>query len=564
MIAAEHSPPALPGGDDLQSVIDRLNANVAMIDEEGRITAVNAAWGRFASENGDPSGAATGVGADYFAACDTSGGLPDGGVAARAVSGIRAVLTGQLTDFALEYPCHSPRSRRWFVLLVAPLGEGRAVVTHVDVTEDRRAMDDPACGTPSRALVEGQVEIAIATAHPTGAGVAVLYVDVDDFKEVNDTLGHSVGDALLESVATRLNDLAPSRCTVRRLASDEYVVVLPGASRAEAERVAIHIAQAMRAPFEIGPDTVLVTVSTGIARYPGDAGTAQELVRCADAAMAEGKRGGRDTWRFFDDGVAARSARRLQLSRGLRGALAGEQFALCYQPQLALADRRVVGVEALLRWRCPPLGDPSPSEFIPIAESTGRILPIGRWVLGEAIKQRALWQGEGVATGVLAVNVSGRHLSQPGFAEELLELLGRFHLPAELLELELTEHVGIRQRDLSISVMHRLRSAGVRFAIDDFGCGHSSLANLAGLPLHTAKIDRSFIAALDQDERAQALVRSMVALIRAMGLTCVAEGVQTAEQAAFLAGIQCDAVQGFRYASPMAAEELVTWLSPTS
>jgi EAL domain-containing protein (putative c-di-GMP-specific phosphodiesterase class I) len=184
-------------------------------------------------------------------------------------------------------------------------------------------------------------------------------------------------------------------------------------------------------------------------------------------------------------------------------------------------------------------------------------------VLSESIKQMAQWQDAGLATGVLAVNVSGRHLSQPGFTEEVLDLLSRFDLPAELLELELTEHVGIRQWDLSIRVMRRLCAAGVRFAIDDFGCGYSSLANLTGLPLHKAKIDRSFIAALDHDERVRALVRSMVPLIRSMGLTCVAEGVQTQEQAAFLSGIECDAVQGFRYAAPMAAEELVAWLSPT-
>jgi diguanylate cyclase (GGDEF)-like protein len=563
MSAAERAAPADPDGQDLQSVIDRLTANVAMIDQDGRVTAVNAAWVRFASENGDPGDAAIGVGADYLAACDTSASAADGDVAARAVSGIRSVLRGQASEFTLEYPCHPPGAERWFVVLVAPLSRGGAVVTHVDVTEERRAMDDPLRGTPSRALVEGQVEIAIAAAHQPGEEVAVLYVDVDDFKEVNDTLGHSVGDALLEGVAARLKDVVKSGGTVRRLASDEYIAVLPGASRVEAERVATHIAQALRAPFEIGPDTVLATVSIGIARYPDDARAAQELVRCADAAMAECKRSGRDTWRFFDDDLAARRTRRLQLSRGLRGALAGEQFTLRYQPQLALADRRVVGVEALLRWRCPPLGDPSPSEFIPVAESTGRILPIGRWVLSESIKQMAQWQEAGLTTGVLAVNVSGRHLSQPGFTEEVLDLLSEFDLPAELLELELTEHVGIRQWDLSIRVMRRLCAAGVRFAIDDFGCGYSSLANLAGLPLHKAKIDRSFIAALDHDERVRALVRSMVPLIRSMGLTCVAEGVQTEEQAAFLSGIECDAVQGFRYASPMAAEELVAWLSPT-
>jgi diguanylate cyclase (GGDEF)-like protein len=543
--------------------MDRLNANVAVLDPAGRVTAVNAAWVRFAAENGDPLGAATGVGADYLAACNTSAHLPDGSIAARAVAGVRAVLGRQAAGFSLEYPCHSPEIERWFVLLVAPLDGDGAVVAHVDVTEDRRTMDDPRRGPPNRALVEGQIEVAIAATHLAGGEVAVLYVDVDDFKEVNDTLGHGVGDALLESIAERVHDLLPAACTAWRFASDEYVVVLPGTSRGEAQQVATALAEAMRRPFELGPDTVLVTVSIGIARYPADASTAQELVRCADAAMAEGKRDGRDTWRSFDDDVAARRARRLQVSRGLRAALAGHELSLHYQPQLALADGRVVGVEALLRWRCPALGDPSPSEFIPVAESTGRILPIGRWVLDESIAQMARWRAAGLAPGVLAVNVSSRHLSQPGFAEDLIELLERADLPPELLELEITEHGAIRERELSIRVMRDLRGAGVRLALDDFGCGYSSLANMAALPLNTAKIDRSFVADLGKDERARALVRSMAALVRSMGLTCVAEGVQTADQAEFLAAIGCDVVQGFRYASPMPAEELATWLQTT-
>jgi EAL domain-containing protein (putative c-di-GMP-specific phosphodiesterase class I) len=276
--------------------------------------------------------------------------------------------------------------------------------------------------------------------------------------------------------------------------------------------------------------------------------------------MGEGKRGGRDTWRFYDPGVAARRHRRLTLGTSLRGALQRHEFALHYQPQIGLADGEVVGVEALLRWHAEALGDPRPAEFIPVAESTGRIVPIGWWALHEAVAQVARWRDDGLLLGVLAVNVSGRHFSQPAFADRLLELLGGFDWPAERLELEITEHQAMRQRDTSIRVMEELRREGVRFALDDFGSGYSSVVNLRAFPLHTAKIDASFVAAIDQDERSRALVASMVALIGSLGLTSVAEGVQTQAQVDFLADAACDVVQGFRYAPGMPPDVAAPWL----
>jgi diguanylate cyclase (GGDEF)-like protein len=543
----------------IQEVLDGLTAHVAVLDQDGTITAVNEAWRQFARDGGDPTLGATGPGVDYLAACRTDV-LPFGEVAAEAVSGLRAVLAGEREAFSLEYPCPTPLGQRWFVVLVVPFGQAGVVVTHVDVTADRRPMDDPLSPVPSRTLVEGQVEAAIAAAHPAGAEVAVLYVDVDDFKEVNDTLGHDLGDRLLLAVSERIRASTPPATSVRRYASDEFVVVIPGAGRAQAAEVAAELGRGLREPFDLDGDRVMVTVSIGVACYPSDARAARDLVRCADAAMGEGKRGGRDTWRFYDPGVAARRHRRLTLGTSLRGALQRHEFALHYQPQIGLADGEVVGVEALLRWHAEALGDPRPAEFIPVAESTGRIVPIGWWALHEAVAQVARWRDDGLLLGVLAVNVSGRHFSQPAFADRLLELLGGFDWPAERLELEITEHQAMRQRDTSIRVMEELRREGVRFALDDFGSGYSSVVNLRAFPLHTAKIDASFVAAIDQDERSRALVASMVALIGSLGLTSVAEGVQTQAQVDFLADAACDVVQGFRYAPGMPPDVAAPWL----
>ncbi len=553
----------LTGRTALQAVIDGLSANVAVLDAAGTITAVNASWTRFAAENGDPGDARTGRGANYLRACRVDD-LGDRELAERAAAGIGAVLRHEELTFSLEYPCHSPDVERWFVLLVAPFGDSGAVVAHVDVTADHLTRNHPLSGIPSRALAEGQVEAAIASAQPAGGEVSVLYVDVDDFKEVNDTLGHDVGDALLEAVQARLVAVVPPGCDVRRFASDEFVAVVPGSTRSRAGELAGAIGEAMRRPFDLGPDRIMSTVSIGVARYPSDAVSARELVQCADAAMSEGKRAGRDTWRHFDGGVGARRRRRLDVSRGLRRALAAQQFELHYQPQVALADGQVVGVEALLRWHCPALGDPSPAEFVPIAESTGRILPIGWWAMARAIAQMVRWRDEGLSPGVLAVNVSIGHFSQPGFADGVVELLSDVGWPPELLELEITEHMAIRQRDLSISVMEDLRAVGVRFALDDFGSGYSSLANLQAFPLHTAKIDRSFIAALGHGERAGALVAAMVGLIGSLGLECVAEGVQTQDQADFLSAARCPTVQGFRFARPMPPVALASWVRARS
>ncbi len=547
----------------LQDVIDELAAHVAVLDARGTIVAVNDAWVRFADENGDPGSRRSGLGRNYLASIDSASPL-DGSTARSAADGVRSVLTGQQASFALEYPCHSPGAQRWFVMLVSPYGSNGAVVAHVDVTADHRPLSDPLSPTPSGALATGQVELAIAAAHPAAAELAVFYVDVDDFKEVNDTLGHEAGDALLLEVAERLRAVTPDGSMVRRFASDEFVVVVPSLVRAESGDLAERIGAAMRPAFELGSVTALVTVSIGVAHYPDDASGARDLVRYADDAMGESKRQGRDTWRFHDDRVARRRSRRLAVARGLRRSLADDQLRLTYQPQVRLADGALVGLEALMRWDCPELGNPSPNEFVPVAESTGRILPMGWWALRTAVDQMARWRAEGLDPGVLAVNVSGRHFSQPEFADRVLALLEGFEHPAQALEIEVTEHSAMRQRAASIRAMGRLTSAGVRIALDDFGTGYSSLANLSAFPLSTAKIDRSFVAQLDTEPEVRRLVAAMVELIRSLGLRCVAEGVQTHAQADFLRQHGCEVVQGFRYAPPLTPQELVAWVHDRS
>ncbi|MGB7983441.1 MAG: bifunctional diguanylate cyclase/phosphodiesterase [Candidatus Nanopelagicales bacterium] len=547
----------------LQTAIDDLAANVAVLDADGCIVAVNEAWVRFATDNGDRGGLRTGPGRNYLTCIDCDAAI-DGSTARAAVDGVRSVLSGSANSFALEYPCHSPQREAWFVMLVAQFGAHGVVVAHVDVTPDHRPLHDPMSPTPSGALVTGQVELAIAAAQPNADEIAVLYVDVDDFKEVNDSIGHDAADALLVAVAARLRQVAGARSMVRRFASDEFVVVAPGATRSAAGQLAARIGQEMRAPFELGSDTAMITVSVGVAHYPDDAATAADLVRRADDAMGESKRQGRDTWLFHDDTVARRRSRRLALSRGLRRSMSDQQLRMTYQPQVRLADGAAVGLEALLRWDCPELGDPSPAEFVPVAESTGRILPIGWWALSAAVAQVAQWRSAGLHPGVLAVNVSARHFGQPHFADRVLELLTRFDQPAEQLELEVTETSAIRQREAGLQAMGQLTQAGVCLALDDFGTGYSSLANLSVFPLCTAKIDSTFVARIDGEPDSRPRVAAMVDLIQSMGLRCVAEGVQTQAQDDFLRACHCDVVQGFSYAPPLRPEEVVTWLHDRS
>lgn len=426
---------------------------------------------------------------------------------------------------------------------------------------ERLAFYDSLTGAPTRRLLLERISELVEDAELTGHEFALLYLDIDDFKGVNDSLGHEAGDLLMIATIGRLREQLAAEELVARLSGDEFVVVIPNAGPEKAARVAEQVATAMRRPFVVESNLIHTSVSIGIALYPRDGSGPNSLLRSGDTAMYEVKHEGRNSWRFFDSETFNVQERRGAIVRGLRQALDSGEFRLFYQPQVDIASMTMTGVEVLLRWNNSDLGNPSPAEFIPIAEAGGSILAIGEWVLAQSLHQVAEWRRRGMGDIDLAVNVSGRHFGQAGFAEVVLRELERSGWPSAQLELEITENWAMRRPEASAEVMRVLHDRGVRFALDDFGTGYSSLANLRLFPIDTIKIDCSFVWQIGVDPAGEAVVRSIIALAEELSLRCVAEGVETPEQSDYLRRRRCTSVQGYMYARPMPAEELWEWFS---
>jgi len=409
---------------------------------------------------------------------------------------------------------------------------------------------DPLTGLPNRRRLEDRFDVALAQAQRDGTPFALLFLNLDHFKHVNETLGRDFGDRVLVDVAERIKDCVRQVDTVARLCGDEFVVLTHQADGGGAERAASRILDAMRRPFTQGGMSFTVTASMGLALYPSDGASLVDLVRRADAAMREVKLAGRASYRFhrpvpIDADASARS--RMRLDHIMRQALAQERFRLHYQPQIELRSGRVVGAEALIRWRDPELGDISPGEFIPVAEETGFIVAIDRWVLRQATRQAATWRAAGLEM-VMSVNVSALQFRQPGFVDDVAEALREVGLPAEWLELELTESILIQDAQDAMRRLQALAQLGVRLAIDDFGVGYSSLAYLKRFPIGRLKIDRSFISGLPREQSDAAIVQAIVSMGRALCLQVVAEGVETEAQRQFLEDAGCEMYQGYLYA----------------
>lgn len=447
-------------------------------------------------------------------------------------------------------------------LLADPAVEGVVMTCH-DITERKAseaelahaAMHDSLTGLPNRLLVLDRLTQLLATITRTGKRCAVLFLDVDRFKLVNDTNGHAVGDALLVAVARRLGRALRPGDTLGRFGGDEFVVLCADVDDvAAATAVAERLLDQMGAPFEVGNQEIFATLSIGIAMASaGDDPGA--LLRDADAALYQAKEAGRGRASLFDAGLRQRIQRRLDVGNRLRRAMEGEGLFLHYQPIVALHDGAVVGAEALLRWR---VDDEvvAPDAFIPIAEETGLIVPIGHWVLGEACRQLRIWQEAGLVERMftLSVNVSARQVATPGFVESVLESLSAARVDPRQLVIEVTESVFMTDSVAASKVLDDLRSAGMAISIDDFGIGYSSLGYLEQLPVDQLKVDRSFVGRLDGSERSLAIVRSVVDLAHAVGLQVVAEGVENSEQHQTLLGMGCDQAQGYLYARPVPPE----------
>ena len=411
----------------------------------------------------------------------------------------------------------------------------------------RLAHFDSLTGLPNRSLLIGRLADSLADAGPDGT-VAVLCLDLDRFKPVNDTLGHTAGDKLLAAVADRLNGLVRGTDTLARMGGDEFVIVLPSPDGVAAIAVALasRIVARLAEPFGIEGQQVSVGVSAGIALYPDDGITGDELLRCADIAMYAAKNDGRNTFRLFRTEMDEQLQDRRALERDLREAIHHRELKLHYQPLVNCASGAIEGYEALLRWDHPTRGAVPPSVFIPVAEETSLILPLGRWVLECACKAAASW----AAPLRVAVNLSPAQFRQPGLAEQIIATLDQTGLAPERLELELTEGVLIDDPDRAITLLSTLRRAGVRVSLDDFGTGFSSLSYIRRFPLDKIKIDKSFIAGMDTDRQAASIVQSLVALAHTLNLTVTAEGVETMAQLDALRLHSCNQVQGFLLGHP--------------
>ena len=413
---------------------------------------------------------------------------------------------------------------------------------------------DALTGLPNRRRLADRIELALATARRDGTPFALLHLDLDRFKPINDTLGLALGDRVLVEVAERIKACMREIDTVARLGSDEFVVLAQRSDAAGAEATARRLLDALQAPFTQAGMSFTVTASIGIALYPNDGASLDELLSCADTAMHDVKEAGRAAFRFHqlrhvlgDAGLRSR----MQLDHAMRQALAQQRFRLHYQPQVDVQSGQLLGAEALIRWRDPERGEVAPAQFIPVAEESGFIVAIGHWVLRQAVAQAAAWRARGYSL-VMSVNVSALQFQQPGFVEGVAAALREAKLPAELLELELTESILVQDAQDALLRLQALAALGVKLAIDDFGTGYSSLSYLKRFPIGRLKIDRSFISGLPDDESDAGIVHAIINLGRALRLQTVAEGVETEAQRQFLREAGCDQYQGYLFAPALA------------
>ena len=413
---------------------------------------------------------------------------------------------------------------------------------------------------PNRVLLAERSQEAIRQAQESGKPLAVMFLDLDNFKHVNDSLGHRVGDALLVEIAKRLRSIVRERDTVSRLGGDEFVLLLAGANAQGAARVAAKVQEAARQPIQIGHHELCVAPSMGISLFPDHGSDFETLIQCADTAMYRAKAAGRNAFRFFTPEMQAESTRALLLDNALRRALERGQFTLHYQPQVSIATGSVRSVEALLRWQHPELGEISPAEFIPVAEDSGQILQIGEWVLRTALAQLTTWHAAGMPWLTMAVNLSAVQFRQAQFLDLVDRLLQEFAIPPHLLELELTEGVAVDDPHSAMSTMEQLHSKGVRLAMDDFGTGYSSLSQLKRFQLSKLKIDQSFVRDLDHDGNDRAIVSAIIRMAQALGMRTTAEGVETADQLAYLRSQGCDEAQGYYFSPPLPAADVERYL----
>ena len=445
-------------------------------------------------------------------------------------------------------------------------GRERVIGTVLDIDARKRAEEhltyqanyDSLTGLANRRLLTDRINLEVLRSQVDESQFALVYVDLDRFRQINDTLGHDIGDHFLGIVAKRLSDSVREGDIVGRVGGDEFLIVLPNiSSLRDAAVVAERIVAAFLHPIEIGTRSLYSSASVGISIFPDDGETAGGLMRAADAARLRGAGDGRGTYRFYAASSHARAVDRLELEQGLRRAFERGEFVLNYQP---IVDRfeRPVAVEALLRWESPERGTVSPERFIPLCEEIGLIIPLGKWVMRRALQQLAQWRSEGLPPLRLALNISGRQMVDSYFVGSLAEAIVETATTPNLIELEITESVIMNDLPAARRMIAEVKNLGVRISLDDFGTGYSTLSYLKHFAADALKIDRTFVRDLPHDRGDSAIVSAVVALGHAMGLSVVAEGVETAEQAALVRRLGCDEMQGFHFARPLTAERLAS------
>ncbi len=551
-------------------ILNALPAHIALLDEQGTVLETNASWQHFVEEGHHTTYA---KGTNYPAIYDAIARRQRGERANDArgfATEIRAILDGGQTTTTRIYPIPG-EEKRWSRITVAPLhtqARRGAVVMHVEVTESMRTEErmlqlahyDALTQLPNRLLFRDRLATAMAMAQRNHTTVAVCFLDIDRFKAVNESLGHQTGDLLLLEVANRLKTCLRESDTVSRLGGDEFALILPELSQRQySTYVAERIIHALGASFSIDGNEIFASASIGITLFPNDSDELDTLLRNADTAMYRAKELGRNNYQFFTTEMNANAMEAIKLERDLRHALENEEFVLFYQPKASCTTGRIVGFEALLRWRHPVRGLVAPNEFIPMLEETGLIVPVGAWVLHEACRQTKIWQDDGHGELSMAVNVACKQMNSV-LCETVSHALKSCGLKPEYLELELTESQLMTDADNIITTLHQLKEIGITISVDDFGTGYSSLAYLKRFPLDSLKVDRAFVQDITADTNDVSITRAIITLAHSFNLEVIAEGVETEGQLNLLIANQCDVIQGFYFSRPLPEKDISVML----
>lgn len=543
-----------------QRIFDSTEAHIALIDPQGTITHVNKAWRDFALENHAGPEDKWGVGANYYQCW--SWNFVDATNTQQAHDGIRQVQQGQLEHFAIDFTCHSPDQKQWFSLQAVPLMEqkGHVIVSHTDITSRKEAENtiwrqahlDDLSELPNQLLFKKKLAQALEDGRANQQQVALLFLDLDNFKEVNEALGHSYGDRLIQEAAKRLQHILSPGGILARFGGDEFTLLTfqtPGTNKVGT--LIEGMQQAINQPFYLHQERIYTSVSIGIALYPDNAADAESLFAHADLALHSAKEEGRNRCVYFSSEMQQSIRSQRHLLNELHNALPRQQLQMYLQPIIHLASGSIHKAEALMRWQHPQQGFISPGRFIPLAEKSGLIVPLGGWIIQQALQAVEELQACHHPAFQISVNKSPRQFRDSSKEHSCLTYLERQQAPGNSLVLEITESLFMEDRPQVKERMTSLRQAGVQMAMDDFGTGYSSLAYLKSFDLDYLKIDGTFVRNLDQDSDNHSLCEAIIAMAHKLGLNVIAEGVETQEQQRILETMGCDYAQGFLFARPM-------------